>query len=138
MKIFADSSFLIALYDKSDQYFEEAHALFKTLRKEIPQVIISNYIYDETMTYLLYTHSYYGFLRSRAFDEDVMEKKFCDFIFINENIFYKAREIFFRFNKDKSWSFTDCTSYAVMEDLGIRNVLTFDKNFTQRGFKVIS
>ena len=138
MKIFADSSFLIALYDKSDQYYNEALAIFKSIRNDAPQVIISDYIFDETSTFLLYTHSYYGFIKSKAFDEDVMEKKVCDFIFINETIFYKAREIFNKFNKDKKWSFTDCTSFAVMEDLGIRNVLSFDKNFTQRGFRVIS
>lgn len=137
MKIFADSSFLIALYDNSDQYFQKAHFLLSSIKKDAPQVIISDYIYDETLTFLLTTHKHYGFIRAQTFDRDVIEKEFCDVIFIDNSLFYKAREIFNRYNKDKVWSFTDCTSFALMEDYGLRQVLSFDKNFTQKGFKII-
>lgn len=137
MKIFADSSFLIALYDSGDQYFQKAHFLLNSIKKDMPQVIISDYVYDETLTFLLTTHRYYGFIRTQAFDRDVMGKKFCDVIFIDSSLFYKAREIFNRYNKDKIWSFTDCTSFALMEDYGIRQALSFDKNFSQRGFKIV-
>lgn len=137
MKIFADSSFLIALYDITDQYYKIAGDIFNTIKKEDPQVVITDYIYDETMTFLLSTHKHHGFLRAQAFDKDVFEEKFCDFIFITDNFFRKARDIFDRYNTDKFWSFTDCTSFAVMEDYGIRNVLTFDKNFKEMGFKIV-
>jgi predicted nucleic acid-binding protein len=45
-----------------------------------------------------------------------------------------AWEIFARFNVAKEWSFTDCTSYAVMKQLGITEVFAFDHHFTQMGF----
>jgi predicted nucleic acid-binding protein len=35
---------------------------------------------------------------------------------------------------DKSWSLTDCTSFLVVEDLGIGEALTGDHHFTQAGF----
>jgi len=35
---------------------------------------------------------------------------------------------------DKRWSFTDCTSFVLMENLGIRKAVTFDGNFRQAGF----
>ena len=35
---------------------------------------------------------------------------------------------------DKAWSFTDCTSFVLMENLGSRKALAFDANFRQAGF----
>jgi len=45
----------------------------------------------------------------------------------------KAREIIFTYF-DKSFSYTDATTFAVMERLGITSVLAFDQHFTQYGF----
>jgi predicted nucleic acid-binding protein len=38
---------------------------------------------------------------------------------------------------DKGWSLTDCSSFVIMEQLGIREALTFDKHFEQAGFKAL-
>ena len=35
---------------------------------------------------------------------------------------------------DKRWSFTDCTSFVLMGNPGIRKALTFDASFRQMGF----
>jgi len=35
---------------------------------------------------------------------------------------------------DKQWSFTDCTSYVVMRQLGIEEAFAFDRHFEQMGF----
>ena len=35
---------------------------------------------------------------------------------------------------DKDWSVTDCISFVVMEEQGIREALTADKDFEQAGF----
>ena len=40
----------------------------------------------------------------------------------------------FRDRLDKGWSLTDCISFVVMEDEGIRDVLTGDRHFEQAGF----
>jgi len=53
---------------------------------------------------------------------------------VTEDIEDSAWLIFERFNKDKFWSFTDCTSKAIMEILDINQVFSFDKNFEQMGF----
>ena len=37
--------------------------------------------------------------------------------------------------RDKGWSLTDCSSFAIMEQHGIREALTSDKHFEQAGFK---
>jgi uncharacterized protein len=35
---------------------------------------------------------------------------------------------------DKDWSLTDCISFVVMEDEGIKEVLMADRHFEQAGF----
>jgi len=42
-----------------------------------------------------------------------------------------------RERSDKNWSLTDCISFVVMEDEGIREALTGDQHFEQAGFKVL-
>lgn len=40
----------------------------------------------------------------------------------------------FKERKDKDWSLTDCISFVVMQDEGIREALTGDQHFEQAGF----
>src|SRR5947208_6820143 len=48
----------------------------------------------------------------------------------------RARTIFFRY-RDKDFSFTDCTSFAVMRELRLRIALTTDRHFRQAGFELL-
>jgi predicted nucleic acid-binding protein len=48
----------------------------------------------------------------------------------------KARTWFFRW-RDKSFSFTDCTSFVVMKELRQHRALTTDRHFRQAGFEVV-
>ena len=38
---------------------------------------------------------------------------------------------------DKDWSLTDCTSFVVMQDIGLTEALTADRHFEQAGFVVL-
>ncbi len=53
---------------------------------------------------------------------------------ISESMEKAAWEVFEKFNVDKHWSFTDCTSKVVMEQREIREVFAFDHHFEQMGF----
>jgi uncharacterized protein len=48
----------------------------------------------------------------------------------------KARRWFFRW-RDKSFSFTDCTSFVLMKERRIRAAFTSDKHFAMAGFDVV-
>lgn len=37
---------------------------------------------------------------------------------------------------DKAWSLTDCISFTIMQDRGVRLALTGDKHFLQAGFEI--
>lgn len=49
----------------------------------------------------------------------------------------RARAIIERYT-DKDFTLTDATSFAVMERLGVGHAFTFDRNFTQYGFTVLT
>lgn len=48
----------------------------------------------------------------------------------------KARRWFFTW-KDERFSFTDCTSFVVMEEMRIRKALTTHRRFSQAGFETV-
>ena len=43
----------------------------------------------------------------------------------------------FRNRPDKDWPLTDCVSFVVMEDEGIREALTGDQHFEQAGYSAL-
>lgn len=53
---------------------------------------------------------------------------------LNPVLFKKALD-FYKSYKDKDWGIVDCLSFVVMKEVGIEQVLTFDKHFSQAGFQ---
>jgi len=45
----------------------------------------------------------------------------------------RAWDVFVKYS-DKDFSFTDCTSFVVMRELGITDAFAFDDHFAQMGF----
>lgn len=55
-------------------------------------------------------------------------------IWLNQEITEQTWKVFEKFNHDKLWSFTDCSSYVLMKKYQINEVFTFDHHFQQMGF----
>ena len=97
------------------------------------KMITTNYILDE-----LYT-----LLRGRVVKEEMIQigesirqSPNIRIIWILEVLEEKAW-IFFKEHQDKTFSFTDCTSFAVMHALDINTAFTYDSHFEQAGFQII-
>jgi predicted nucleic acid-binding protein len=54
----------------------------------------------------------------------------------DDTLFQRGVDLFER-RSDKHWSLTDCISFVVMEDEGIREALTGDRDFEQAGFTAL-
>ncbi len=133
--VFVDTTPLFALNSPRDQYFTKTIKLIKLL--SATQLITTDDVINETLTNLLGAKK--GGYRSAI---NLLEWTFdksspIHTEWIDQKRFFAAVRIFRRFNKDKQWSFTDCTSYVVMKELGIKTVFTFDEHFEQMGFKLL-
>jgi hypothetical protein len=93
----------------------------------------SNYVIDETLT-LLRTHC--GHTVAVAFRRAVEASKLVHVVWVTEAL-EKAGWRIFEKHGDKDFTFTDCTSFALMEAEAIRKVFTFDQHFAQYGFACV-
>ncbi len=129
-KMFADTSFFVAFYNKKDKNHFEAREF---IRNTSIFFIISDYIFDEFLTVLLARG--HKILSAEA-GEKILKDRNISLLRIDSEIFRKAWEIYRNF-KDKNWSFTDCTSYVLMKNLSVDTALSFDKHFKQFGLKIL-
>jgi predicted nucleic acid-binding protein len=66
----------------------------------------------------------------------VLQSPLVKRINVDEKIWQAAWDLFVR-HDDKHFSFTDCTSFAIMRQLGLLNAFAFDHNFEQAGFVML-
>lgn len=131
-KNFVDTSAFAALADQDDDNHAKAVIFNQTINKTL--LISSNYVLDELYTLLLMNTGYRNTLKFKQQIDRLIEKKLLRIIWISEEIATETWQIFEKFNIDKQWSFTDCTSYIIMQKQEIIEVFTFDHHFSQMGF----
>jgi len=130
--IFVDTSAFYALEVEDDINHKKArNFLFNELRTgKYGALVTSDYVLDETLTLLRIRYDPETALK---FYEKVSRSKSIKVIWVDQTVFKEALELFKR-NGNFKWSFTDCTSFAIMKLLNLRHAFTFDENFEQAGF----
>ncbi|MEI6323686.1 MAG: PIN domain-containing protein [bacterium] len=128
--VFVDTSGIFAWINSRDPNHE-------TMR-ELPmlpntQLVITDYIVDEVCT--LFVARGIAHQRRRLL-EMVENSQIVRMEWVGRDLFHKARDWMFRF-EDHPLSFTDCTSFACMESLGITDAATTDHHFLIAGFHPI-
>lgn len=137
MKIFIDSSAYIAYYNKRDENHEKAkNFLDKIKSKEISPIIFytSDYIFDEVLTTII-TLTGRKDLAIKV-GNAILSSKITKIIKVDSKIFNEAWELFKKY-KDKTWSFTDCTSFIIMKINNIKRAFTFDEHYKQAGYVTV-
>lgn len=132
-QLFVDTSAWGALADKADK----DHARALQFRDEIVgkcNLVTSNYILDELYTLLLMNVGLYPTIDYKKKLDILIAEHVLEIIWIDLSIAKQGWDVFEQYNTDKSWSFTDCTSYAAMKKSGIAEVFAFDHHFEQMGF----
>lgn len=96
-------------------------------------LITTDYIVDETLTLL---RSRGENARALQIGTEFFSAGRCQLHYLTPVEIAQAWTVFQRFD-DKEWSFTDCTSKVVMEQLGITTAFAFDQHFHQFGSVVV-
>jgi hypothetical protein len=104
-----------------DEWFEKGGLLFTT-----------DYVVDETLMLLRLR---LGLDAAETWWSQIEASSRLRWEYIGPERADAACHLFFRY-RDKDFSYTDCTSFAVMRELRLREALTTDRHFSQMGFSV--
>lgn len=133
--LFVDTGAFAAMADSRDDRHKSAAAFGASVSKQY-RLLTTNYVLDELYTLLLMNAGYRSTLAFKQRLDLLTQAKVLRVVWISEGIADLAWTTFERFNTDKLWSFTDCTSFAVMQEFGLTEAFTFDRHFAQMGFTV--
>ncbi|MEE8397997.1 MAG: hypothetical protein V3S89_03255 [Desulfobacterales bacterium] len=95
-------------------------------------LVTSNYILDESLTLI---RMRLGMEAAEKWWDMVAESPRCSIEWVTPERMEKSISWFLRW-QDQSFSFTDCTSFVLMRELGIKDALTGERHFTTAGFQI--
>ena len=132
--IFVDTSAWYAVEVEDDVNHEAACKFLAEIASGKHGVsITTDYVLDETLTLL---RSRRDLVSASYFIDKIRKSKSVRVFWIDESLFEKALDVF-RKSERKSWSFTDCTSFALMRDLSVSEAFTFDTHFREATFQAL-
>jgi len=133
MKVLVDTSAWLALADQHDQSHRQATALFEQLKAQRTVLVLSEWVLAESLTAIRH---HVNFPAAVRFGRAVFDSHLAELVVSEETLRRKAWAIFQRYD-DKDFSFVDCTSFAVMEQLKLQTAFAFDRHFEQYGFHLL-
>lgn len=135
--LFIDTSAWVSYFDKSDK----EHQTFKACLTEVVtgtawRLHTSDYIIDETVTFLRY-HTNHT-IACMALDNfrDLASAGLLVSHGIDQSLRQRAESIFRQY-QDQTFSFTDCTSFALCQAQDIRHVASIDSDFRILGLLLV-
>jgi hypothetical protein len=131
--LFVDTAGWMACADAADPEHARACRARDAALERGSLLVATDYVVDETLTLI---RMRLGPAAAKAWWERVEGSSRLRWEWIGVARAEKARSVFFR-QRDKDYSFTDCTSLVVMQELKLREVLTTDHHFRQMGFQVV-
>ncbi|HHT47619.1 MAG TPA: type II toxin-antitoxin system VapC family toxin [Firmicutes bacterium] len=130
MNYFVDTSFWCALYNVKDINHHQASILWKKAASQPVKLFVSGYIFDGTITLV---RMRIGHSHALELAESLLQSKVVNFLEADKEIREKAWQ-FFKKYAVQDFSFTDCSSFALMQLYGIKKVLAFDRHFINMNF----
>lgn len=127
---FLDTMGFYSLLDIKDQWHKKACRLLQDASSAKTLLITTDYILDETATLLKarnLSHVIGDFFKI------IDRSRVLHIESIDAERFQKTRALFLK-SIDQHWSFTDCSSFVIMQERSIRHAFTHDHHFEAAGF----
>ena len=129
-RVFVDTSAWYALIDRADPDHAQVAAQLKAHQG---MLVTSNFVFDETLTLLRYR---LGWTVAHAFGQQMRGGRLSQAARISPQDEEAAWDTFTRY-RDQSFSYTDCTSFVLMERLRLSTAIALDEGFRTLGFEVL-
>jgi len=128
-RVFVDTGAWYALVDRNDPDHPAARRFFEANRLPF---VTTNFVFDEAVTLL---RSRLGWSVACEFGRGLMESRLASIVHVTGEDEAAAWSTFQKF-RDKEFSYTDCTSFAVMERMKLKTAFAFDRHFAAMEFQV--
>ncbi|MBI4475792.1 MAG: PIN domain-containing protein [Acidobacteria bacterium] len=131
--IFVDTGGWMACADAADPAHQRACAARDTALEAGQILVTTDFVVDESLTLIRLR---LGLEAAGKWWHQIDGTRRLRWERIDADRFEKARQLFFHY-RNKAFSFTDCTSFAVMRELRLTHALTTDAHFRQIGFQLV-
>ena len=128
MRVFVDTSAIIAMLDDSQNDHELAGTLWRELRRTDAELLTSNYVVVEAYALI---QRRFGMLVAQSLASSTVP--LMDVHWIDADLHRRATEAWLRANR-RRLSFVDCVSFVLIRQVGVEYALAFDKHFETEGF----
>ena len=132
-RLFVDTAGWMAMADARDPLHPSSLRARDRWLEEGGVLTLSNYVVDETLTLI---RMRLGIGAAEKWWDLVSQSRRCRTEWISPDREGKAVRWFFKW-RDQSFSFTDCTCFVIMTELGIEKALTADHHFITAGFEIL-
>lgn len=132
-RFFVDTWGWVALGHKRDSHHQKIVRFYREAHSRKDEIVSSDYVLDELITLLFRRENSSEAL---GFIEGILSSAALEFIKIKKistNHFDQAWDLRRRFKENPFVSFTDLTSMVLMNEMGIKKILTEDRHFFQVG-----
>ncbi len=129
-RLFVDTGAWYALTDKNDPDHRQA---VQFLKNNTFPLVTTNFVFDEIITLL---RNRLGWNIAKDFGQNLKHSSLANIVSVKDEDEETAWEIFLKY-KDKDFSYTDCTSFAVMQRLKIDTAFSFDSHFQSMKFNTV-
>jgi predicted nucleic acid-binding protein len=135
-RVFVDTWAWYALADTRDPDHEAAQRANERLLDQGYTFVTTNFVLAEAVTLIRYKLHHKAAVRFWTVLHELIAVGLVELVRVSEAQEGAAWEIFERYS-DQTFSYTDCTSFAVMDGLGLSDAFTGDHHFATCGYVLV-